>query len=113
MPVGTQRVVALALLRVAENLVGFRDLLEARGGFLALGYVGMVLARQPPISGLDRLVVGRLGHAEDLVIVLVIHVVGWRREGRLQLPAQRKCSRWIGSCRQGACGGLVFGGGRG
>src|SRR4029453_12610546 len=76
MPVGTQRVVALALFRVAENLVGFRDLLEARGGFLALGYVGMVLARQPPISGLDRLVVGRLGHAEDRVIVLVIHVLG-------------------------------------
>src|SRR5436309_559935 len=70
LPVGAERVVAAALLRIGEHLVCFVDLLEAVGRVLALGDVGMVLAGQPAEGGLDRLVVGLPIDAEDLVVVL-------------------------------------------
>src|SRR5262249_31284736 len=48
------------------------DLLETVGGGLdARVLVGMVLARELPVSLLDRLGVGGLRDAEDLVVVLV------------------------------------------
>src|SRR5262249_34539634 len=47
LPVGAERVVAAALLRIGEHLVRLVDLLEAVGRVLALGDVGMVLAGQP------------------------------------------------------------------
>jgi hypothetical protein len=72
-PVGAERVVALALFGVAQDLVGFGDLLEAGGRVLALGDVRVVLARKTAVGGLDRLVRGVLGHTEDLVIVFVVH----------------------------------------
>ena len=58
LPVRSKRVVAVALLGIGEDLVGFADLLEAFGRVLALGDVGMVFPREPSIGGLDRLVVG-------------------------------------------------------
>src|SRR5438552_5519 len=70
LPVGAERVVAAALLRIGEHLVRLVDLLEAVGRVLALGDVGMVLAGQPAEGGLDRLVVGLPIDAEDLVVVL-------------------------------------------
>src|SRR5215468_5761891 len=75
LPVGSQRVVALPLLRVAQDLVGLGHLLEPGRRLLALGNVGVVLAGEPSVGGLDRLVVGVLGHAENLVVVLVFHGV--------------------------------------
>src|SRR5262249_37969366 len=60
LPVGPQGVVAFALFRIGEHRVRFVDLLEAvRGAFVD---VRVVLARQSPIRGLDRLVVGGLRH---------------------------------------------------
>src|SRR5262249_55848538 len=71
-PVWPEGVVALALRRVGEDLVGLVDLLEPVGGGLdARVLVGMVLARELPVSLLDRLGVGGLRDAEDLVVVLV------------------------------------------
>src|SRR5213594_3380590 len=70
LPVGAERVVAAALLRIGEHLVRLVDLLEAIGRVLALGDVGMVLAGQLAEGGLDRLVVGLPIDAEDLVVVL-------------------------------------------
>src|SRR5437660_224520 len=46
LPVGAERVVAAALLRIGEYLVRLVDLLEAVGRVLALGDVGVVLAGQ-------------------------------------------------------------------
>src|SRR5262245_23529900 len=70
LPVGAERVVATALLRIGEHLVRLVDLLEAVGRVLRLGDVGMVLSGQPAEGGLDRLVVGLPIDAEDLVVVL-------------------------------------------
>src|SRR5205085_11709550 len=71
LPVGTERVVAPALLGIREHVVRFGDLPELVAVVLALGDVRMVLAREPPIGGLDGLVVGLPIDAENLVIVLV------------------------------------------
>ena len=66
-----ERVVALALVGVGEDLVGLVDLLEARLGLrVALVDVGVVLARQLAVGGLDLLGRGGLRHPEDLVVVL-------------------------------------------
>src|SRR5262249_6936913 len=72
-PVLPHLVVAAALLGIREHLVGLVDLLEARLGlFLAGVHVGVELARQPAVGRLDLFVRGRLGHTEDLVVVLVL-----------------------------------------
>ena len=81
LPVASERVVLLALLGVAENLVGLLDLLESffgRLGVVGVG-VGMPLARQFAIGRLDVFLGGRLRHAEDLVIVFVVHAVATAR----------------------------------
>ena len=67
---GAVHVVAAALLRVAQGLVGDRDLLEAGlGGRVAVVGVGVVLAGEAAVGLLD-LVVGRVpADAEHLVEV--------------------------------------------
>ena len=55
-PVGAELVVLLALLGVAEHLVGLVDLLELRlGGLVAGVHVGMVLAGELAVRLLDLL----------------------------------------------------------
>src|SRR5262249_40392259 len=70
LPVGAERVVAAAFLRVGEHLVRLVDLLEAVGRVLGLGDVGVVLAGQPAEGGLDGLVVGLPVDAENPIVVL-------------------------------------------
>jgi hypothetical protein len=63
-------VVALALLRVAEDAVGLGRLLEPVFGVLVpLVAIGVVLERQLPVGGLDLGVGGIPRHPENLVIV--------------------------------------------
>jgi hypothetical protein len=63
------------LLWVGEYFVGFVDLLEA---LLGLGvvwvYVGVVLPGQATECLLDLLFIGLFVHAQDLVIVLIVHL---------------------------------------
>ena len=68
-----QLVVPGALFRVLEDLVGLAELLEAVLGIALLADVGMVFPRQLAVTGLDLLLVGRVGHAEDPVVVLEVH----------------------------------------
>src|SRR5712692_1263829 len=70
LPVGAERVVAAALLAIRENLVGLADLLEPLAGVLGLGDIRVVLARQLPVGGLDRLVVRVPVDTQNPVIVL-------------------------------------------
>ena len=71
LPVGTERVVAPALLGIREDLVRLVDLLEAVRRSRALVQVRMVFSRKPAVGLLDRLLVGVLVDAEDFVIVLI------------------------------------------
>src|SRR5262249_38287322 len=71
LPVRAHLVVATALLGVGEHLVGLVDLLEARLGLAVAGVdVGMVLARELAVGGLDLLAARGLRDAERLVVVL-------------------------------------------
>ena len=69
LPVGAQLVVGLALLGVAEDLVGLVDLLEALSAAGALVDVRMVLARKLPEGLLDVGLAGRPRDAEGRVVV--------------------------------------------
>src|SRR5205814_4083551 len=71
LPIGPDRVVPLALLGIAEDLVGLIDLLEALLGLRLLVDVRVVLARQLPVGLLDVDGRGVLGNAKGLVVVLV------------------------------------------
>src|SRR5256885_1855083 len=71
LPVGTERVVAPALLGIGEDLVGFVDLLET--GVLPLVDVGVVLARELPVRGLDGLLVRAPVDAQNSIVVLVLN----------------------------------------
>src|SRR5690606_14571622 len=72
---GTQLVVGSAFLRVAQRLVGLVDGLEALLGVGLLADVGVELARQPAIGGLD-LGLARAGlQPEDVVVVLELHLL--------------------------------------
>ena len=71
--VAAELIVRGALLRVLERLVGLRHFLELLLGVLFLRHVGVILARELAIGGLD-LVGGRVFlHAENRVVVLVLH----------------------------------------
>src|SRR5690606_28540054 len=72
---GTQAVVVRALGRIAEHFVGLVDRLEAVLGVGFLADVGVVLAREPAVRGLD---LGRARvrlHAEGFVVVGEAHVL--------------------------------------
>ena len=74
LPVSAQLVVALALIRIGQDrvrLVGVLELLL--GGLVAGVTVRMELARKAPIGLLDLGLGRRLGNAQDLVVVLVLH----------------------------------------
>lgn len=87
-PVGAQPVVLLTLLRVAQHLVGLVGLLEAGLGLLVVRVdVRVILARQLAVRFLDLFLVCVLIHAQDLVVVFVIHV----------LPVPKCC---VNSCLQ-------------
>src|SRR4030095_7607212 len=71
LPLRTDRVIPLALLRVGEDLVGLVDLLEALLRLGLLVDVRMVLARELAGRLLDLLGARILRDAECLVVVLV------------------------------------------
>ena len=67
--VGPEPVVALALVRVGQHLVGQRDLLEPRlGGGIGVR-VRVVLPGEPSIGALDLVAAGIARHLEQLVVV--------------------------------------------
>src|SRR5690606_33153011 len=71
-PEAADLVVLLALLGVADHVVGGRDLLEALlGGLVARVGVGVVLARELPVGVLDLLLGGGLADPEDSVVILL------------------------------------------
>ena len=64
-------IVHLLLLRIAENVVGFLELLEAvLGCFIAGIEVGMIFAGQAAIGFPDVLDTGVASYTEDIVIIL-------------------------------------------
>src|SRR5207248_9914695 len=68
-------VVLLALLRVREHLVGLVDVLEALLGLLVVRVeVGVELAGELAVGGANLLLGGGLLHAENLVVVLELHL---------------------------------------
>src|SRR6266446_3031907 len=73
-PVGAELVVRGALLGVLQHLVCLLHLLEARLRVRLLAHIGVVLARQPPVGGLDLIRGGGSLHAQDLVVVTEFHV---------------------------------------
>ena len=73
-PVGAELIVFLALLRVAQDFVGFIDLLKFFfGGFFVLGDVRMIFPRQFPKRASDLIVRRRFGNAECFVIISELH----------------------------------------
>ena len=86
---GARLVVLLALLGVAEDVVGLGDLLEALLGLgVALVGVRVELAGELPVRLLDLGVGGVLGDAEDLVVVLLDEVLACSSSTSL-LPSRR------------------------
>jgi hypothetical protein len=76
-------VVLLALLGIAQDGIGFRDLLEALGRGLVTGVgVGVILLGEPPIGLLELGLLHLLGDAEHLVVIL-------HRGHRLRLALRR------------------------
>src|SRR5690606_11030703 len=73
-----QLVVGLAALRVAQRLVGLVDRLEAVLGVGLLADVGMVLARKPPVGGLDLGVTGAGFDPQHRVVILELHACSVR-----------------------------------
>ena len=91
-------VVHLALLLVAENVVGFRDFLELLLGlFVARIDVGMIFAREFAEGLADVIRSGRLLDAEQCVIVFVLrcgHVrflISVSRTGHFVLLLHERC----------------------
>jgi len=68
-----QLVVGGAFLGVAQRLVSLVDRLELLLGARLLAHVGMELARQPPIRGLDLGFASAGFDPEDGVVVLELH----------------------------------------
>nr|WP_246099090.1 hypothetical protein [Persicimonas caeni] len=69
-PLEAVAIVQLAGLRVAQDAVGGEDLLEALFGAVVAGVdVGVVFAREPTVSRLERLLVGVARDIEQFVEV--------------------------------------------
>ena len=67
-------VVRRALLRIAQNAVGFRGLLEFLLGVRVLGVaVGVVQQRELAVRALDLLVAGIPANAKNLVVISFRH----------------------------------------
>ncbi|CPJ87396.1 Uncharacterised protein [Bordetella pertussis] len=71
---GGQVVVGLPLLLVAQHVVGFVDVAHARFRVAFLADVRMVFARQLAIGAPDLVFGGVALHAENLVVVLELHI---------------------------------------
>ena len=64
-------IVDLPLLRIAQNVVGFLNFLEALfGRFVAGIQVGMILARQPAIRLANLVFFGVARHSQRLVVIV-------------------------------------------
>ena len=70
---GAERVVATTLLRIREDLVRARDLLEPVLGAVGAVHVGVMLTGERPVGLLDVLVAGAAIDAEDLVEIASRH----------------------------------------
>jgi hypothetical protein len=68
-----QFVIGLAFFRVGQHVVGLVDLGHALLGIGLLADIRVVLARQLAERFLDLVGAGVFGHAQSLVVVLVIH----------------------------------------
>ena len=81
-----EAVVTRALVAVGEHRVGLGRFLEAvfRRGVAGVS-IRMVLLRELPVGGLDRLVVRVAGDAQDVVVV----AFGCRRHMRIISPRRR------------------------
>src|ERR1017187_6118699 len=78
LPIRAQRVVLLAVLGVAQHLIGFVDLLEPfLRILLVLGDIGMVLQRQLAEGAVNILLARRPRHTQNLVVVLELdsHII--------------------------------------
>ena len=74
LPVRAESVVLLALIGIAQHLVGFVDLLELRlRPFLVLGNVGVMLAGELAEGFADLVVRRGLRDAEGGIVILVLH----------------------------------------
>ncbi len=74
-------IVYLALLRIAQDVVGFLDFLEPLfGGFIAGIQVGMILARQLAIRLANLVFFGVARHAEGFVVI--VFAGGWHNNSR-------------------------------
>src|SRR5471030_2730860 len=81
-------VVHLALLGIAQNVVGFLDVLETIfGGFVAGVQIGVVFARELPVGLTDFIRVGFAGNTESFV-VLVLGSRGHKTRAGLARPLQ-------------------------
>jgi hypothetical protein len=74
-PVGAEAIVSLALVVVLQHFVGFVDFLELFFRARRRVDIGMVLTRQLAVSLLDVARVGATGNAQNLIIILVFHVI--------------------------------------
>ncbi len=100
---GAEAIVAAALLRVGEHLVGASDLLEATLRALRLVAVGVVLHRELAESALDLVLRGLAGYAQHLVeVVLGRHEpsASWQRPAALGYsePLHSRLCRRESSC---------------
>src|SRR5437016_11365303 len=90
-------IVLRALVSVAQDLMGFTDLLElVFGGFVAGVDIRVVLTRELAIGGFDLLLIRRSRDSQYLVIVFVarsIHVIT-----RPPSPVSRPRSPVLGPC---------------
>jgi hypothetical protein len=76
LPIRSQLVVLLALLRISDDLVGLVDFLEAAFRRFVPGIdVRMVFARHLPEGLLHLLGAGGFGNAESCVVILEVHRV--------------------------------------
>ena len=76
LPIGAKFVVFLALLRVADYLVGLVDFLELDLGVLVVGIdIRMVLARQLAIRTLDLSLASSPRNAKSLIVIAKFHPV--------------------------------------
>src|SRR2546426_2525122 len=94
LPLRADRVVALALLGIAEDLVGLVDLLELLFRVRFLVYVRVVLACELSVGLLDVVGRGVLRNAKRLVVVLVLDRHPFR---------PRKLVRWRGRWHARTC----------
>ena len=73
-PFRAEPVVSHPFFRILQHFIGLAQLLEARLRLGFLAYVGMIFARQLPVSALDVILGSIPPHAHDLVIILEFHL---------------------------------------